>query len=175
MSDATRDDKDEGTPEPPTAKPSKLVPIAMIANSVLLLGVLVKLFLPSGAHQGASAPAEKAQEVQKEEAPAEEAPGLGPTIRLPEFVVHLANPDAERYAKMTLELEIPKEDAKEAVTASMPRLRELIIAVLSDRTSDTLKGSEGIDRLKKDLMARFKKEAPTVPVRSVFVTDIVVQ
>ncbi|MEW6433324.1 MAG: flagellar basal body-associated FliL family protein [Myxococcota bacterium] len=155
-------------------RPSKLVPVLLVLNSLLVAAVLARSLLmpPAGpAHE-----AEK--EAEKAEAPpaAAHAPlGLGPTVRLPEFVVHLRNPEAERYAKVTFEVEVGVEADKDRVTAVMPKVRELFLSYLADRTTEDLRGSEGIERMKKDLLARLSQELPGSPIRAVFVTDIVVQ
>lgn len=153
-------------------RPSKWVPGLLVLNSLLLAIVLARTFLaPAAGHQAEAPP-----EGERGPATAVSAPlGLGPTVRLPEFVVHLRNPEAERYAKMTFELEVGVEPDKDRLNAVMPRVRELFIAYLADRTTDDLRGSEGIERTKRDLLARLSRELPGSPVRAVFITDIVVQ
>lgn len=156
-----------------SAKPSKLVPIVLGLNSLLLVGVLAKLFLmpaPAAANHEAAA----AAPAGGEHAPL--APlGMGPTVKLPEFVVHLRNPEAERYARLSFELEVGVETDKDKLAAHMPKIRELFISYLSDCTMEDLRGSEGIDRTKKDLLNKLAQAIPGSPVRGVFVTDIVIQ
>lgn len=155
------------------AKPSKLVPIVLVVNSVLVAAVLARTFLapaPAAAHEQ-----EPKAEHGEHAAVAGPPLGLGPTVRLPEFVVHLRNPEAERYAKVTFEVEVGVEPDKDKVNAVMPRIRELFISYLADRTTEDLRGSEGIEHLKRDLLARLSQELPGSPIRAVFITDIVVQ
>ncbi|MBX7098352.1 MAG: flagellar basal body-associated FliL family protein [Myxococcaceae bacterium] len=162
-------------------KPSKLVPGVLVVNTLLLVGLLVKVLLfPPAAAPPADAEAKGKGEHEKK---GEEhgggghaaPPGMGPTVRLPDFVVHLRNPEAERYARLSFELEVGVETEKERVTTQMPAIRELFIAYLSDRTVEDLRGSEGIDRAKKDLLTRLAQQVPGSPVRSIYVTDIVIQ
>jgi flagellar FliL protein len=153
-------------------KPSKLVPGLLALNSVLVVAVLARSFMapaPAGAAEAPQAPA------AEHAAPAAAPMGLGPTVRMPEFVVHLRNPEAERYAKMTFELEVGVEADKDKVNSAMPRVRELFLSYLSDRTTEDLRGSEGIERTKRDLLARLSQELPGSPIRAIFITDIVVQ
>ncbi|MBL8918625.1 MAG: flagellar basal body-associated FliL family protein [Myxococcaceae bacterium] len=154
-------------------KPSKLVPIVLGLNSLLLVGVLAKLFLmPTPAAASHEPPA--AAPAGGEHGPV--APiGMGPTVKLPEFVVHLRNPEAERYARLSFELEVGVELDKDKLTAHMPKIRELFISYLSDCTMEDLRGSEGIERTKKDLLNKLAQAIPGSPVRGVFVTDIVIQ
>ncbi|MEW5738154.1 MAG: flagellar basal body-associated FliL family protein [Myxococcota bacterium] len=153
-------------------KPSKVVPILLVVNSLLVAVVLARSFAappPAPAAEHAPAPA------TEHSAPGAAPLGFGPTVRMPEFVVHLRNPEAERYAKMTFELEVGVEADKDKVNTAMPKVRELFISYLSDRTTEDLRGSEGIERTKRDLLARLSQELPGSPVRSIFITDIVVQ
>lgn len=174
MSDAVAEKPEVDLAAAGLAKPSKLVPIILVLNSLLLAGLLARTFLappPAAAHE----PAATAE--HSEHAPAQAGPplGLGPTVRLPEFVVHLRNPEAERYAKVTFEVEVGVEGDKDKVNAAMPKIRELFISYLSDRTTEDLRGSEGIEHMKRDLLTRLSQELPGSPIRAVFITDIVVQ
>jgi flagellar FliL protein len=152
------------------AKPSKLVPIVLVVNSLMVAAVLARSFLapaPAAAHE---------QEPKAEHVAAAGPPlGVGPTVRLPEFVVHLRNPEAERYAKVTFEVEVGVEADKDKVNALMPKIRELFISYLADRTTEDLRGSEGIEHAKRDLLARLSQALPGSPIRAVYITDIVVQ
>ncbi|MCC6335745.1 MAG: flagellar basal body-associated FliL family protein [Myxococcales bacterium] len=152
-------------------RPSKAVPIILLVNSLLVAVLLARSFMapPASPSEHGSPPA------AEHAAPGAAPLGFGPTVRMPEFVVHLRNPEAERYAKMTFELEVGVEADRDRVNSAMPKVRELFIAYLSDRTTEDLRGSEGIERTKRDLLARMSQEAPGLPVRAIFITDIVVQ
>jgi flagellar FliL protein len=177
MSDAAAPDKTDVAAAGLAAKPSKVVPIILVVNSLLLAGVLARSFLAPAAAPPAEAGAAKAGEHGEggEHGGGKGVPGLGPTVRLPDFVVHLGNTDSERYAKMAFELELGAETDKDKVTAAMPKIRELFIAYLSDRTTDDLRGSEGIDKTKHDLLTRLNEKLPTISIKGVFITEIVVQ
>jgi flagellar FliL protein len=171
----------------PAAKPAggggKLVPVLLVVNSLLLAGVLGVLLLrpPGGAayaaradkggEHAAAASAEhggKAAEKGKETAP-------GPTLRMPDFVVHLRDADADRYARVSFEMEVADEKGKEAVTLRMPQIRDAFLSYLSDRTAEDLRGSEAIGRVKAALGQRLAEVAPGAPVRGLYVTELVVQ
>ena len=67
------------------------------------------------------------------------------------------------------------EDDKSRLGAAVPRVRDGVIAYLSDRTFDELRGSEGLSRTKEKLLERLKESVPGVTVRNLYITDIVVQ
>jgi flagellar FliL protein len=162
----------------------KLVPVLLVVNSLLLAGVLALLVLrpPGGAAHAATPPDKGAEhaaaaagdhggkgaEKGKEVAP-------GPTLRMPDFVVHLRDSDADRYARVSFEMEVADEKGKEAVTLRMPQIRDAFLSYLSDRTAEDLRGSEAIGRVKAALGQRLAEVAPGAPVRGLYVTELVVQ
>jgi len=99
----------------------------------------------------------------------------GPTVKLPDFVVHLRDPEVDRYARLTVEIEVADDKAKEALTARLPHVRDSFIAYLSDRSTADLRGSDAIARAKSDLAERLRQAAPAAPVRGLFFTELVVQ
>ncbi len=105
----------------------------------------------------------------------EKAAAPGPTLKLPDFVVHLRDVEVDRFARISVEVEVADEKAREAVSARLPHIRDSFIAYLSDRTTADLRGSEAIARAKTDLSERLKQAAPGAPVRGLFITELVVQ
>jgi flagellar FliL protein len=174
------------------APKSKAVPIMLAFNTLLVAGVLVftltKKNAPpgpaAGAEHGAAAehgePAEhggKGEGAGKEggHGKAEEKGGMGPTVRLDNFVVQLKAVDAERYAHLLLEVEVGTEEDKNVLGKYTPRIRDAVIAFLADRTADELRGSEGIAKLKQDLFDRLQKIVPGRRVQNLFIVDFIVQ
>jgi flagellar FliL protein len=159
---------------------SKLPLILMGANSLMLAGVLAVLILrPTGpARAPKEAPADH-PEAPKVEAPADKKADKanlpGPTVKFPDFVVHLRDPDVDRYARLAIEVEVQDDKAKEGLTARLPQVRDSFIAYLSDRTTGDLRGSEAIAKAKGDLAERLKAVAPGLPVRGLYMTELVVQ
>jgi flagellar protein FliL len=166
----------------------KLVPILLIANSALLAGVLALLLLKPGGlkqeakgeqvdeHASAGAEhgkAEKSEKGGKGEKGKENMPG--PTLRLADFVVHLRDADSDRYLRVAFELELADEKGKEALTARVPQLRDAFLAFLSDRSAEELRGSENMSKVKLALAQRIGEIAPGVPVRGIYIADLVLQ
>jgi flagellar FliL protein len=162
---------------------SKLPVLLMLVNSALLAAVLAVLVLrpTSGAPRPPAAdPAEDGREKtakkddgKKPEKGERAAPG--PVVKLPDFVVHLRDPEMDRYARISIEVEVADEKAKEALTSRLPAIRDSFITYLSDRTTADLRGGENIARAKSELAERLRDAAPGAPVRSLFVTELVVQ
>jgi len=175
-------------PPPPTAAAGAKAfvgPALQIVNTVALVAILgvlgFQLFHPGGGHakearaadRGEAAPHEaKASESWK--AP-ESAGQPGPTLRLADFVVHLRDPEAERYARISFEMELRDEKAKDIVGARMPQIRDSFLVYLSDRTADDLRGSDALARVKSALTQKLQELAPAGAVRALYMTELVVQ
>lgn len=152
---------------------NKLVPVLLLLNTLLLGGVLAVLLLQPAPLAGAHEKPAPEKKPEGEAAPA--APAIGPIVRLPDFVVHLRNPETDRYARITLELELAGEKERETVTTYMPKLRDTLLAWLSDRTLEELSGSEGMENMKQHMLRALDGVLPGRPVRAIYVADFVVQ
>ncbi len=166
---------DAAPPVPPApSRGGKAVPLLLAVNTAALLalvGVQV-LSLRAARHAPApAAPAAAAGSPEKHEGP--ERPG--PIVRLADFVVHLRDTDSDRYARVSFELELGSEKDKEGLAARTPQIRDAFLAYLSDRTAEQLRGSDAISRVTGTLTETLAEIAPGVPVRKLFVTELIVQ
>lgn len=194
MSDAKKSSPPAPPPAPPATTP-KWVPLLVGFNSLLLVGVLgfmayAVMSKPASAPpegvdakgDEVAAPDKAATEPKKPEgkggedkAPPVVGKGPGPMVRLPDFVVHLRNTDVDRYARVTFEIEVIAEPDKELLTSSMPRVRDAVIAYMSDRTVEDLAGSDGLGRTKDALYQRIRELVPEARLRGLYISDFVVQ
>jgi flagellar basal body-associated protein FliL len=116
----------------------------------------------------------KGEEGHGEAKPGEGKPG-GATVQIADFVVHLRDPETDRYAKMTIDLELKAEKDKEAFNAKMPAIREALITYFSDLTINDLRGSEALGRTKRDLLARIDEVVPGKRIKALILSDFVAQ
>jgi flagellar FliL protein len=178
MADAP--DKKEAS-EPAAERPakaggSKTLPVLLAVNSLMLAGVLAVLLLrPAGGKDPAPQKGEAGQGAEAKGEAKGKGATIGPTLRLPDFVIHLRDTDTDRYARVSFEVEVAAEDDKTRLGAAVPRIRDGVITYLSDRTFDELRGSEGLGRTKEKLLERVRESVPGVAVKSLYITDIVVQ
>jgi flagellar FliL protein len=152
------------------------ITLLLLINSVLLAGVLAMLVLRPGhgsteKEAGAPATADKSEGAEKSAA----GGGIGPTVRLADFIIHLRNPETERYARISFEIEMGSEPDKEQMTSHLPRIRETFIAYLSDQTLEDLRGSDGIKKTKEALLQKLNEIAPKSAPRAIYITDLVIQ
>lgn len=169
-------------------RPNRVVPALIGMNSLMLVGVMGFLVMQSmkGAAPAEHAPAaehEAAEEpkAEKEEAEPEKGKdgkpvkGLGPLVKIADFVIHLRNPEIDRYARLSFDVEVISDSDREQLNAHMPRVRDAFISYLSDRTLEELQGTEGLGRTKEALQGRIRELVPEARVRSLYISDFVVQ
>ena len=181
------------TTDPKKSGSSKLLPALLGVNTLLIAGVIAVLFLrsPGAAVTKPWAPSESAAPKAEGEHGAEAAPAHGEktehgekvppvaansqTLRLPDFVVHLRNPEADRYARITFEVQVATEADKAKVEARVPQVRDSFLSYLSDRTLEELRGSEGLASTKQALLEKMPGLVPGTRIEALYITDMVVQ
>ena len=112
---------------------------------------------------------------KKEGAAASSGEGAGPMVKIADFVVHLRNPETDRYARMSFDIEVLGDSDKEALNSNIPKVRDAFITYLSDRSLEDLSGSEGLSRTKDALQTRLRELVPETRVRALYISDFVVQ
>jgi flagellar FliL protein len=175
----------DDTKETPDAKPagggSKIVPILLGVNMLLVVGVLALFFLKGGLGGSHAAEAKTGEAAAKGEEHGGEAAGgeagmPGATTKLADFVVHLRDAEVDRYARISFEVELGGgEPEKAKFDRYMPRIRDGFIAFLSDRTLEELRGSEQVKKVKGALADLLRELAPGVKIRALYITDLVIQ
>jgi flagellar FliL protein len=168
---------DANAPAGAKAGGSKLVVILLALNTLLSGGAIaVALLRPGGGAHGPPADkGEKADHGEKGEKGGAKANAIGPTVRLTEFVVHLRDTEADHYARVTFDVEVATEEDKTKFGLATPRARDTIIAFLADRSFDELRGSDGLEKTKTQLLERVRQSAVGVNVKGLYISDIVVQ
>lgn len=99
-------------------------------------------------------------------------------IALDQFLVNLADKEANRFVRVTVQLAVEEEKAAAEVAenaVSRARARSAVLEVLAVQTSDRLVTPEGKAELKKAIAERASAALGHVKVLDVLFTDFVVQ
>jgi flagellar FliL protein len=173
-------------PAAPPAK-SNILPILLGVNGLLVVGVVAVLFLRGGGGTAAAAEHKEAAKAEASaegggekggeggEAPAKSSGGSAPSVRLSDFVIHLKNPEVDRYARFTFEVEVTSDNDKERINSNLPKIRDAFISMLSDKSLEDLRGSEGLTATKQALFAKLAEIVPTARLRAIYITEFVIQ
>lgn len=104
----------------------------------------------------------------------EQAAG-GPLMPLESMVTNLADPDSDRYLKVSMQLRITGEGAKAEVEAHLVPVRNQILLYLSSLNIGDTSGADN----KRDIQKRVKRIAneamPTSRITQVYFTEFVIQ
>jgi flagellar protein FliL len=109
-----------------------------------------------------------------------DAPPLTPPLvafsDVPDILVNIQSSDgAPAYLKLSLSLEMDNDLEKAGITALTPRLVDQFQSYLRELRVDDLKGSEGVLRLKEELLRRVNAAAAPYRVRDVLLKQMIVQ
>lgn len=130
----------------------------------------------------ASAQTDEEETAEEEEAAEEHGGGHGESSgpRIDPFVVNLADPGSRRYLRMNLNIALkkPKED-EPLLQARMPQLRDVVLLLLSSKTSEQLRGPEGKTALRQELIDQVnqvltKKKKKKV-IKNLYFTEFLIQ
>jgi flagellar FliL protein len=95
---------------------------------------------------------------------------------VPDILVNIqSNDGTPAYLKLSLSLEMDNDLAKTGMTVLMPRMVDQFQAYLRELRLDDLKGSEGVVRLKEELLRRADVAAAPYKVRDVLLKQMIIQ
>ncbi|MCP4716317.1 MAG: flagellar basal body protein FliL [Deltaproteobacteria bacterium] len=109
--------------------------------------------------------------------PAEEvAPTtLGKIVKLESFVVNLSGSGGRNYLKIDISLELSSEAVEEEINNRMPQVKDAVLMLLSTRTYDDIKSSQGKLVLKEELLMRLNTYLQAGVIKNIYFTSFVVQ
>jgi flagellar FliL protein len=172
--EAVADEFDSDLDSPAKKKLSGKKIVIFIALPLLLLGgggagaYFMGLFGGGGGHQEAHAGAEP-----------EHAPPPPPKTvfyELPEMIVNLNTANRRpSYLKIRVSLELANEGEISRIETMRPRIIDNFQVYLRELRVDDLKGSEGVYRLREELLARVNAAIDPGKVENVLFKEILVQ
>ncbi len=156
--------------EAPPKKKSKLLFFIILSLCVLLLGgggffAYVKFIAP---------PPNPAVNATAGD-PAPPADTVGEILALEPFVVNLADPKGKRYLKVQIKLEVETAEALARTEKAAPKLRDLVIIMLTSLTFEEVMTPEGKIRIRDELLERFNQVMRPDRVKNIYFTEFVVQ
>jgi len=94
---------------------------------------------------------------------------------LPEFVANLNSTAPMRFLKMKVALEITDKEATKRLDAEMPRVLDTFQGFLRELRPEDVDGSQGMLRVKEELLRRIDLAIRPTIVSDVLVKEIIVQ
>lgn len=154
MSEAALEPVEDGEATPAALNPRRKKLIILIALVVLVLtvaGGAATVVIKKRA--AAAAQAEEDGDTPSQAEPAHDAHAKPPAfLPLEPFIVNLADRDTDRFAQIGITLELQDQEAGEKLKSYMPAIRNAILLVLSQKTSQQLLGRAGKEALATEIM-----------------------
>jgi len=140
----------------PVKKPGRMKKIILMAAiaALVLGGGGVGLMVYLGKQRAAAEAAADEEDGGGHAAAAEKNKGShAPPVFVPmdNFVVNLADHDADRYAQIGVTLEVSDEKESEEIKTYMPAIRNNVLLLLAHKASTDLAGSEGKQQLAREI------------------------
>ena len=102
---------------------------------------------------------------------------VGEMFKLDAFVVNLSEPGGRgnRYLKTTIQLEMDSPDLEPELRRREAQLKDVILALLTSKSSKELQALEGKFRLREELLSRINALLVYGAVSRVYFTEFVIQ
>lgn len=148
--------------------------IIIAAAVILLLGIGIAvyfLFLKK------PPPEEESQNKQVEmvQPPVEDQADIGPMVDIKEFIVNIISEEGTHYVKASLTLELSNEEVLEEAKKRMPQIRDAVLLLIGNKTFEELQDLQGKKQIKAELKSKINSFLRSGRVKSVYLTDFVVQ
>lgn len=124
------------------------------------------------------------EEAEADAAPAKSSkidPKAPPTfLPLENLVVNLADPGGNRFAQVGITLQLQDQATGDAIKAFMPSIRNAVLLILSQRTTDELLQVQGKEQLAADIIAEISRQLGfdgkrNNPIQAVLFSSFIVQ
>lgn len=97
-------------------------------------------------------------------------------IELQPFIVNLADTEQARYLRMSVSLGVGEGgESEKPDQLFLTRVRNAMLAVLSDKGSEEILSIEGKTKLRKQLLKAARAAADEPEVQAIYITDFIVQ
>ena len=100
---------------------------------------------------------------------------VGDMFKLDPFVVNLNEPKGSRYLKTTIQLEMGDPELNTELERRSAQLRDVILALLTSKSSQELQALEGKFRLREELLSRINALLVNGTVNRIYFTEFVIQ
>ncbi|MCS7214534.1 MAG: flagellar basal body-associated protein FliL [Thermodesulfovibrio sp.] len=159
--------EEEGEKPKEAEKPKKKgkLLIIIIAAVVLLAGAGGAYFFFIG----------KSSEQSKNSAAKDQKNAQGVNFALDPFVVNLMDQSGSKYLKVSVQIELANAKLMEHAKNKTPQIRDAIITLLTNKTSEELITAEGKLLLKDEIKLRANQILGEGTVINVYITDFVMQ
>jgi len=158
----------------PVGDKKKTILIAVAGGLLLLLigGGAIAFFViggDKGDNEAHSAQPSKKRAVSKDDLT------VGPMIELGSLVVNLMSESGNKFAKISVALELDSQELAPEMTAKKAIAADIVISVISSKTAEELMNLKGKEAAKNEIMEKINERLKDGRVKNVYITNFVIQ
>ena len=167
----------EAAPAPVVAasgnKPILFIILAVV-NMLVVVGVGAMIYLNQKKEAGQPkvdhiiAGESEAQRKQREE-----PDFIGKLIPLEQFLVNLSGARGQKLVKVNMELEVSNDDVQKEIEKSKPKIRDIIIILLSSKSYEQVATAEGKDALREEIRDHVNLFLTKGQIKRVYFTEFI--
>jgi flagellar FliL protein len=170
--------KQEITPAPIVVSSSGDRPILFIALAVFNMIVVVVVGAMIYANKKREAAEPKIDSVIRSEHDAqkkeqEEPEFIGKLIPLETFLVNLSGSRGQKLAKINMELEVNNDEVQKEIEKLKPKIRDIIIIILSSKAYAQVATTEGKDALREEIRDQVNLFLTKGQINRVYFTEFI--
>ncbi len=150
----------------------KLILLLLIVLIAAISGGAAYKFLVLDKKKAAETKEKQAEKIIEEIKATE---NVGVMFDLGTFVVNLADPDIERYLKVSIVLELKDQKVQQEAQKRLPQIKDAITTLLLTKRSSEIRTPEGIEFLKEEIAKRVNAILPLGGVKNVYFTEFIIQ
>lgn len=98
---------------------------------------------------------------------------IGKLIPLETFLVNLAGSRGQKLAKINMELEVNNDDVQKEIDKVKPKIRDIIIIILSSKTYAEVSTKEGKDELREEIRDKVNLFLTKGQINRVYFTEFI--
>lgn len=153
---------------------NKLITVFIGVLFLMILGMGGGMVLIWNKLSAVSAQTADAASDQQADKPKPEAPGK--VMAMDTFIVNLADPGANRYLRVTMDLEVTGgKTPEEEITRRTSQLRDAILMILPTKKFSDIITTEGKTALRDELIAALNALLATSKVSRIYFKEFVIQ
>ena len=100
---------------------------------------------------------------------------IGPLFSLKTFIVNLADKEGKRYLRVTMEMELINEEAREKLEKRLPQIRDNILMIIPTRTFEDINSAKGKVELRDELLTKLNGLLLESYIKNIYFTEFVIQ
>lgn len=154
-------------------KPTLFI-ILTIINMAVVLGIGAMVYLgqkKKDAQPGIDHVVKGEVEAQHEEA--QDSEFIGKLIPMETFLVNLSQSRGRKLAKINMEFEVSGDEVQEEIEKLKPRIRDMVIMIISDKSLAQVSSKEGKDGLREEIRNQVNLFLTKGQIKNVYFTEFI--